>query len=84
MRKAMSFRSTWYGMSPDVPLALLMTLTFEDRPGMTRLTLRHAGFPPGEMRDLTRAGGTNPWTSLRASLVRPCTKNNLEMAGNVL
>jgi uncharacterized protein YndB with AHSA1/START domain len=48
--------ATYYGMSPDLPLELLVTLTFDVQPGMTRLTLRHSGFPPGEMRDLTRAG----------------------------
>ncbi len=48
--------ATWYGMSPDLPLELVVTVTFEAAPGMTRLTLRHAGFPAGEMRDLTRAG----------------------------
>ena len=48
--------ATYYGMSPDFPTEMLMTVTFEVRPGMTRLTLRHAGIPLGEMRDLTRAG----------------------------
>jgi uncharacterized protein YndB with AHSA1/START domain len=48
--------ATWYGMSPDFPLEMLLTVTFEVHPGMTRLTLQHAGIPTGEMRDLTRAG----------------------------
>ena len=48
--------ATYYGMSPDFPAEMLMTVTFEVRPGMTRITLRHAGIPLGEMRDLTRAG----------------------------
>jgi len=43
-------------MSPDFPLEMLVTVTFEVQPGMTRLTLRHAGIPAGEMYDLTRAG----------------------------
>jgi uncharacterized protein YndB with AHSA1/START domain len=48
--------ATYYGMSADFPAEMLMTVTFEVQPGMTRLTLRHAGIPKGEMRDLTRAG----------------------------
>jgi len=48
--------ATYYGMSPDFPAEMLMTVTFEVQPGMTRLTIRHAGIPKGEMRDLTRAG----------------------------
>lgn len=48
--------ATYYGMSPDFPAEMLMTVTFEIQAGRTRLTLRHAGIPPGEMMDLTRAG----------------------------
>ncbi len=48
--------ASYYGMSPDFPLELLISMTFESQPGMTRFTLRHTGFPAGEMRDLTRAG----------------------------
>jgi uncharacterized protein YndB with AHSA1/START domain len=48
--------ATYYGMSQDFPKELLVTVTFEVQPGMTRLTLRHAGIPAGEMHDLTRAG----------------------------
>jgi uncharacterized protein YndB with AHSA1/START domain len=48
--------ATYYGMSQDFPREMLVTVTFEVQPGMTRLTLRHAGIPEGEMRDLTRAG----------------------------
>jgi hypothetical protein len=43
-------------MSPDFPAEMLMTVIFEIQAGRTRLTLRHAGIPAGEMRDLTRAG----------------------------
>jgi uncharacterized protein YndB with AHSA1/START domain len=48
--------ATYYGMSPDFPAELLVTVTLEVQAGRTRLTLRHAGLPSGEMRDLTRAG----------------------------
>ena len=46
-----------YGMGGDWPLALVVTVTFEEQGGRTTFTLRHAGFPSGEMRDLAKAGG---------------------------
>lgn len=48
--------ATYYGMSPDFPLEMLLTVTFEVQAGRTKLTLRHAGIPAGDMRDQTRAG----------------------------
>ncbi|KAB2891168.1 MAG: SRPBCC domain-containing protein [Desulfobulbaceae bacterium] len=45
-----------YGMGGDWPLELLVTLTLREQYGGTRLTLRHAGIPAGEMRDLTETG----------------------------
>ena len=45
-----------YGMSGDWPLELLVTVTFEEHEGKTRLTLRHVGIPTGENRDLAEAG----------------------------
>lgn len=48
--------ATYYGMSPDIPREMLVTVTFEVQSGRTRLTLRHAGLPEGEMSDLTKAG----------------------------
>jgi hypothetical protein len=35
---------------------MFVTVTFEVQAGRTRLTLRHAGIPAGEMNDLTKAG----------------------------
>jgi uncharacterized protein YndB with AHSA1/START domain len=45
-----------YGMSGDWPLELLVTVTFEEDNGKTKLTLRHEGFPDVENRDLAKAG----------------------------
>jgi uncharacterized protein YndB with AHSA1/START domain len=45
-----------YGMSGDWPLELLVTVTFEEDDGKTKLTLRHEGFPDRENRDLAKAG----------------------------
>jgi len=40
-----------YGMPDDIPLEMLVTVTFEDLGGKTRMTLRHEGLPAGEMSD---------------------------------
>ena len=48
--------ASYYGMSTDFPLEMLVTVTFEIQAGRTELTLRHAGIPAGEIRDMTRAG----------------------------
>ncbi len=45
-----------YGMSGDWPMELLMTVTFEEPDGGTRLTVRSAGLPPGEPTEQAEAG----------------------------
>jgi len=60
-----------YGMAADFPLELLVTVTFEDAgPGKTRLTLRHAGMPAGEMREQTGVGWNEMFDKLAASLLK--------------
>lgn len=39
--------ASYYGMSKDFPLELLITVSFEEHDGKTELTLRHTGIPPG-------------------------------------
>jgi uncharacterized protein YndB with AHSA1/START domain len=60
--------STHYGMSPDFPLELQVTVTFEDLKGSTMLTMRHEGVPGGEMRKLTAAGWEQSFDKLAALL----------------
>jgi uncharacterized protein YndB with AHSA1/START domain len=44
--------ATHYGMGADIPLEMLVTVTFEDLGGgKTRMTLRHEGLPAGDMLD---------------------------------
>ncbi len=50
--------ATYYGMNPDYPLELLVTVTFEEVDGRTKLTLVHAGLPAG----LDRAGAREGWS----------------------
>ncbi len=46
----------YYGMNPEFPLELLVTVTFEDHEGKTRLDLHHVGFPSEADRDGAREG----------------------------
>jgi uncharacterized protein YndB with AHSA1/START domain len=48
--------ATYYGLSPDWPLERLMTVTFEELAGETRVTVRDEGIPPGTDGDGTRQG----------------------------
>jgi uncharacterized protein YndB with AHSA1/START domain len=41
--------ATHYGMGDDIPLEMLVTVSFEEHEGKTRMTLRHEGLPAGEM-----------------------------------
>lgn len=57
-----------YGMPGDWPEELLVTVRFEEQEGATRLTLRHAGIPAGEMSELTKAGWNESFDKLAESL----------------
>jgi uncharacterized protein YndB with AHSA1/START domain len=39
--------ATHYGMNKDFPLEMLVTVTFEEHDGKTKMTLRHMGMPAG-------------------------------------
>jgi predicted 3-demethylubiquinone-9 3-methyltransferase (glyoxalase superfamily)/uncharacterized protein YndB with AHSA1/START domain len=45
-----------YGLSPEWPVEALITVTFTEQAGKTRLTLQHSLLPPGRERDLCRQG----------------------------
>ena len=45
-----------YGMTGEWPLELIVTVTFGDFYGKTKLTLIHEGIPSGEMREMTKTG----------------------------
>jgi uncharacterized protein YndB with AHSA1/START domain len=47
---------THYGMRPEWPLEALLTVTFEEEAGKTRVTLRYEGVPPGADRDGSEQG----------------------------
>jgi uncharacterized protein YndB with AHSA1/START domain len=53
-----------YGMPGDWPLELLITVTFEDAGGKTRMVLRHEGLPAGIMSEQTEAGWNESFDKL--------------------
>ena len=60
--------ATHYGMSPDFPLEMLVTLTLEDYECKTKMTLKHSGLPAGEMGELTGAGWNESFDKLAENL----------------
>jgi len=56
--------ATYYGMSADFPLEMLVTVTFEDYEGQTKLTLKHAGFPSAEDLDGAQTGWNESFDKL--------------------
>ncbi|MDH4270888.1 MAG: SRPBCC domain-containing protein [Candidatus Aminicenantes bacterium] len=48
--------ATYYGLSGDYPLELLLTVTFDDQDGKTKFTLHHLGHPPGPDIQMAREG----------------------------
>jgi uncharacterized protein YndB with AHSA1/START domain len=59
-----------YGMTGDWPLEALITVTFEEHEGKTRLTLRHAGIPAGENRDGAQQGWSESFDKLAEELAK--------------
>jgi uncharacterized protein YndB with AHSA1/START domain len=59
-----------YGMSGDWSLELLVTVTFEEHEGKTKLTMRQVGIPAGEDSDLTEAGWNESFDKLVEDLAK--------------
>ncbi len=57
-----------YGFGDDFPLELQVTVTLEEMDGKTKMTLRHAGFPAGQIRDMAGAGWNESFDKLADSL----------------
>jgi uncharacterized protein YndB with AHSA1/START domain len=60
--------ASYYGMSAEFPLQMLVTVTFEEYESKTRLTLRHDGIPAGTDRDLAQGGWSESLDKLAALL----------------
>jgi len=59
--------ATYYGMGEDFPLEMLVTVTFEDDEGKTKMILRHVGLPAGVKQDCG-AGWNESFDKLAESL----------------
>ncbi len=57
-----------YGVPGEWPMELIVTVTFEEHEGKTRLTLRQVGVPLGEMKEMTEAGWNGSFDKLAESL----------------
>ena len=62
--------ASYYGMTGDMPLEMLVTVTFEDIGGKTKMTLRHAGIPAGEDRDGANEGWSQSFDKLAEVLAQ--------------
>jgi uncharacterized protein YndB with AHSA1/START domain len=60
--------ATHYGMPDNFPLEMLVTVTFEEIDGKTRMTLRHEGLPVGEMKDGAGVGWNESFDKLAEAL----------------
>jgi len=60
--------ASFYGMPGDFPEEMVVTVTFEDLNGKTKMTLRHAGMPAGKMGELAEQGWNESFDKLAASL----------------
>ena len=57
-----------YGMSDDFPIEMEVTITLEEENGKIKMTLRHAGFPAGNMIEMTNTGWNESFDKLANSL----------------
>lgn len=62
--------ATYYGMGEGVPLEMLITVTFEDLGGKTKMTLRHEGLPAGDMLEGAGQGWNESFDKLAESLAQ--------------
>lgn len=60
--------ATHYGLSADFPREMRVTVSFEEHGGKTKMTLRHAGLPAGEMSRLTGVGWNSSLDKLAEGL----------------
>lgn len=60
--------ASYYDMTEEIPLEMLVTVTFEEHEGQTTMTLRHAGFLTAELSDMTSAGWNESFDKLATSL----------------
>jgi uncharacterized protein YndB with AHSA1/START domain len=60
--------ATYYGMSADFPMEMLVIVTLEDEDGKTKLTMRHIDLPTGPDREGAQLGWSQSFDKLAESL----------------
>jgi uncharacterized protein YndB with AHSA1/START domain len=60
--------ASYYGMGEDFPQELQVTVILEGEGDKTKMTLRHAGMPEGDMKEQTEAGWNESFDKLAESL----------------
>src|SRR5207245_136249 len=55
-------------MSSEIPLEMLVTVTFENQDGNTKMTLKHDGLPAGKDREGAQVGWSESFDKLAESL----------------
>jgi uncharacterized protein YndB with AHSA1/START domain len=60
--------ASYHGLAGEWPDELLVTVTFKEENGKTKLTLNQVGIPAGEARDMTQAGWNESFDKLAESL----------------
>ncbi len=73
--------ATYYGMSSEMPLEMLVTVTFEPQDGKTKMMLKHDGIPAGNDREGARVGWNESFDKL-AETLKESTKGNAKMTDN--
>ncbi|HMD67337.1 MAG TPA: SRPBCC domain-containing protein [Chitinivibrionales bacterium] len=61
--------ATYYGMGPETPLEMTVTVTFDGHNGKTTMILKHAGMPLGTTSELAEQGWNESFDKLAESLV---------------
>ncbi len=59
-----------YGMDATWPLEALITVTFEDEDGKTKMTLRHSGLPETEETAMVETGWNESFDKLASALLK--------------
>ena len=60
--------ASYYAMPGDWPKEPLVTVTFEEQDGKTKMILHHAGIPAGQMREMCEIGWNQSFDKLAESL----------------
>jgi uncharacterized protein YndB with AHSA1/START domain len=59
-----------YGMPGDWPQELIVTVTLEEHEGKTKMTMRQAGIPAGQMKEMAQAGWNESFDKLAEDLAK--------------